>query len=345
MRIGEPKHYYQEASLHDWVNNSGYGIIGLQDYMEVPGEAIEFCFSQYDRFGIPRPPKDVVQLGAWCALWAIDVIDPYLLFCGVSNVELSDEWQKYTYEITDLNNKLHEADPEHLETFIEVPGKDEFMFNDLIQKPGLDALPCGAGDLFRDVMEGHTYTAEPVYSMMSEASLKWMTDMCTDELGDRDMVKFRAFFELSAWAGFLWLAGPLGREFRYNHHEIFHQAMTNGEAVLYDCFVLSFDSYKKVHRPPQSCAECGLDSWCVELVHLNGVTRFLCERHLNGDLPLYGDANCGSKFCKAVECHFHPNYGQQDAYYRTLSGKGMLSAMASQNRLAIEGAKPKLLAN
>jgi hypothetical protein len=73
----------------------------------------------------------------------------------------------------------------------------------------------------------------------------------------------------------------------------------------------------------------------------------MCEKHLNGDLPLYNGATCGTKVCKFVNCHHHPAHGQYNAQTNVLRATGQIFKMGGNKEApALAGsAGQKLIAN
>jgi len=328
MRIGGNKTYQKEHSLYDWVADTGYGIMNVDYYGNVPDEAVLFCEEQFKRFNITVPPKEVIDVGAGVTLSYLDTFAPYSLLCGVSDVEVCEDWMEYAYEVT-IDNQKHEANPEKLETFIYVKGQDEVVFNELIAKPGLESLPYGMGQEIEDAL---FYSFAEGIDSVSNETRKWLERASG---GNTEVIN--AYFKLPAWATFLWIAGPFGREFRTHNHDLFYQAYKEGYAYLYEGVPIASEHVTRLNRQPESCVSCGLSSWCVEMVYLNGVNRHICEKCLNGGIQVFGNANCGSKFCKYTECKHHPNHGKADALYHTLSRNGQLAQIAAKKRLELHG--------
>src|ERR1035437_1539271 len=102
MRV---KQFYQETSLHDWVNNTGQGLMGLYGVEDLPLEVVDFAISQYQRFGVTVPPREVISSGVWATFVASDGWNPYLLLCGISDVEVSSEWHEFSFEELDSKGR------------------------------------------------------------------------------------------------------------------------------------------------------------------------------------------------------------------------------------------------
>jgi hypothetical protein len=336
MRIGGEKQWEKETSLYDWVHNNGYGLTGLQGREDLPCDLIAFCESQYLRFNVPVPPEEVIRTGAWASHYYLDFEDPYAYLCGLSDVHATDDWANFAYEVT-VDEKIHEANPEQLESFTFVPGGDVEVFNECIAKPGLAALPYSVGDAIDEILWGDHCSNDPLYEDISADNREWLIKQCGDEVS-----KIMPYFQLSAWAAFLWFIGPPGRVFRYQYHDIFFAASRSGYAYLYEGMLISGEHVKRLARSPESCVNCGLGSWCVDLAHIDGVTRHMCERCLNGSVPLHQRANCGTRSCRFTECPHHCEFGKEDALYRTLSGSGQLSRLAEQKRQSLAQGPLKL---
>lgn len=307
---------------------------------DVPQECSDFCFSQYDRFKIPFPIEllEVLTSGASAAFYYMDCVDPYAMLHGVSDVEMTDDWAMYAYEIVD-GNRVFEADPTSLETYKLMPGQDEAMFNQILSYPGLDALPYMLGCNIRDVLSGE-YGSDAAYSVSADC-MALLKNMCLKPDGSVNREMVDAYFELSSWATTAWLIGPLGRSFRYGNHEVFSIAMDHGEAVLFDGAVLDPRYYRKLPRAPRSCLRCGLSSWCVEMVSSGSSARYLCEHCLSEGMPPSSIATCGSKRCLLATCPHHPYHHLGSAgIYQARTEHGQLSSAAKgETALRIKGGR------
>jgi hypothetical protein len=329
--IKEPVQYYddgKEDQIWDWVSNGNGGLMNFE-FGEIPDECIDFCLQQFSRFNVPMPSEliSVLVAGASSAFYYSDVVDPYALFRGTSDVDVTDDWSKITYEIHDADGspQSREADPQYMETFRFIPGQCEAKFHEMLSRPGLKALPNMIGEMIFEVLEGHGEEAWDTLDSETELALR---AMCTAPGGDRpDPRRMMAYFELSAWAGFIWLAGPLGREYRRQKHDIIGCALEYGECILVDGTITAPIYYTKHNRPPQSCHRCGEQVWCVEHTMLGATTALICEACLNQGMPPAGYANCGTKFCKNSLCQHHP--------FAHMGQAGMHASMARDGQLAI----------
>lgn len=350
MRIGAPrKPFDTQLSLSEWADNCETGLIGLHSPEELPQDMLDFIYTQFERFKIDTLDKklmdEVVRVGAWASFYHLDAADPYLwLIRGLSDVAWSDLGYKSTIEIKHPwdDRTPEEANPDRLEVFEPAPGQAEKFFNQAMAMPGLQSLPYEIGEHIKFHLFEHYGGPEDYCSGPAIAGLQ---ALCSKK-GHLDKVMYNAYFELSAWAAFLWLVGPPGRDWRAGHHDVFWLCATEGIAVLYDMAFISESNYVIHARAPQSCCVCGLDSYCVELVYLEGMARFICEKHLNGT-PLYQNATCGSKICKFAICPHHPMHGQEDAVYRSVAGVGQIVRLGEQKRgsTLVAASGQRLIAN
>lgn len=336
MHIGAAREYKQIASLHEYHMNVGQGLMGLYDQGDLPQELIDFCFSQYDRFGIPRPPLEVVLIGAWSTYEAIDIAAPYSLFMGVSDVDMSPDWQTHTFDIVDPESgRIIEAEPEWTETFCYIPGQAEESFNRYMSHPGLERLPYPASEVIELCLDGE-WNGEEAVHRLSEEDEMILRSLCAREDGSVDGIRVRSYFKLAAWAAWCWFVGPLSREWRYDHHDIFNICLREGECLLYEGVLVEPKYYKKINRPPQSCAACGLSSWCVEMSQIQGTTRYICEHCLNGP-PIFEQATCGTRACRHVECPYNKFHGVKGGIHQILHRTGQLSAMVRERQPLLAG--------
>ena len=317
--------------LWDWVTNTGDGISGFR-FGDIPPGCLDFIMSQYHRFNVPFPIEimEVAIAGASCSFHFADCIDPYAMYHGCSDVEVTDEWAEHTYEVFDADGSpfSKEVDPEHTETFRLIPGQCEAYFERQIAMPGLGALPFWHGAQIDDMLDG-TYNGEDATDSVSHEVMQLLHRLCAEPGGMVDERKVYAYFELAAWAGWLWLVGPYGRQYRYEQHEIMQVCLDHGEAILVDGTIIPPTYYRKHARPPQSCYKCGTQAWCVVPTAVSEATYLICEACLNFDSPKFGNVNCGTKLCKEVRCPNHPYHAYGDrGRAMALREHGQLMAMA-----------------
>ena len=343
MRFGPDRMYERESALCSWTEDCGTGIMGIEGSADLPDECYEFIRTQFARFGVPLPePLDteIPEALAYQTMFYLDYHSPYVPLIELSDVEFTNEWCSYTYEILDPEGKQApvEADPEKLETFRFVPGQCERWFEYFMSHPGLKALPGRIGQELTDMLSGDYYGDRGVATeQLTERGHAMLVEICTSvdpntqkEVFNQDM--WDTYTELAGWATFVWFMGPPGREYRYAMHDVFHWCLEKGECVIYDRTTLGPDQYRQVQRMPQSCAKCSLDSWCVELTLIEGTARYLCEVCLNGRAPMFSQANCGSRMCKYIACPYHPAQGDgKQGLYDVMRGGGQI-AIGNQNQ-------------
>ena len=295
MRIGPEKEWNdKQNAMYDWgsLYNSN---------MSFPGELFEFVQSQCTRFGLVYPPEEFTQYVVQFVYNSVAMWDPYMPFYDGSDVVYTDDWYDKTYELANLDGEVVELDPQYLETFRYHPGKDLELFNYVISHPGLMAIPNGCGITLKDMLEGEM-TGESVTNCISPgtyAELKQIAG-CNENI--------EAYQDMIAWAAYAWIMGPDGKDFRAEMNYVFDTCYQYGECILYEGCIYSPKDYRIYPRAPQSCIVCGLDAWCVEMVYIDGITRFMCEHHLN-TTPL-SKLHCGGKYCRYTECPHHPMAGQ-----------------------------------
>ena len=161
----------------------------------------------------------------------------------------------------------------------------------------------------------------------------------------RKVTEYRTdYIRLAAWAAYVWFMGPLARDFRRRNYEIFDICYSDKSCILYSGNMYSPTKFKIINRSPQSCEICGLDSYCVSLAYFNGGSKFICEKHLNGELPQFTQSSCGSRVCRFTECKHHPMFGMKDARRLAHRESGQLIQKTRENaKLLNNPDQPKLL--
>lgn len=324
MRIGPARIYQHRQSLHDMVENNGCGYTGLTECPELPDDCFTFVKSQFARFNVPFPEEvwQIYERAVQAVCYYIDYTDPYSILLNLSDISFTDHWQKFTYEFRG-DNAPEEGDPEQIETFAFVPGQAEHWFNHMLANPGLQAIP-------HDIGKGIEMEVECWLENVQEEWQEWepIVQICAGNI--------KPYMELASWAIFVWIIGPMGRDWRMDTNALFDACITHGEAVLHEGTVIGPRDFKKVQRPPQSCHTCSLDAWCTEIIEVDGVSRYICEYCLNGGRALYPEANCGSRICKYVACPRHPLYSRNDptnALYGMMRQQGGLLGNDSSRQL------------
>ena len=331
----------------NWISEGGEGMFGVLGSRDLPDESLDFILSQYYRFGIPFPDEvfDVARVGATAALHWADYMDPYCLLWNCSDVNMTQEWCQHTYEIFDLWDSLsREADPLWLETFVYVPGQAEGVFEYCLKHPGLQALPNHVGTGISSLLSGDY--GEECWDGLDGRAEAALRKLCTTP-GGLDRPRMRAYFDLAAWAGFIWLAGPLGRGFRTKNCSIFDVALQHGRGILVEGSVLCPANYRRIARAPQSCYRCGVPSWCVELTQSGASINYICEHCSKEGMRQISQFHCGSLICRYTLCPHNPLHDK--------GGDGMYAAVrcgqlgeAIHNKSPINwlyGVETKLLGN
>lgn len=318
--------------LFEWAVNCGEGVMRLTEYGPAVEECYDFCLEQYERFKIPVIPeiREAIVEGMKSSFLYVDYIDPYALFWGIGDVEITDDWSQFAYEIKD-GRKYVEVDPESIETYVFLPGRGEESFEEMMSKPGLQAIPGNIGFGAKDVLDGEWYGDESAISRVSAECRRALEDLCRRSDGVVDYTAVHAYFELSAWASMAWIVGPLSRHHRVDLSDVYAVALRYGECIMVDGSVIAPTDYRRLERPPKSCHKCGISSWCTELVMTFGAVRYLCENCLSAGMPPTGRATCGSKLCMLVRCPHHPHHGMGAAgLSRAYRDHGQLVAKRSR---------------
>ena len=293
----------KQDQLWEWLNNGGCGVMGFD---KVPVECMDFCLEQYARFNIPVPQELIpaVTAAASTPFFLVDHVDPYSLFHGGSDVNITMEWSDYAYEVKDeYTGRFYEASPEYFETFVYAPHQGEEYFNHLLSHPGLESIRDH--NELSELLFGDDYGEGCINSLDSEDRMA-LTSHFTLADGVVDWDRINAFCKLAAWASYAWLIGPLSREYRMSMLDIFYVAITHGECIMLDGCIISPENYRKLPRAPLSCHKCGVAAWCIEMCMIDRGSRYICEHCLSEGMKVTGMATCGSKRCMLTECQHHP---------------------------------------
>lgn len=317
----------KQDQLWEWINS---GCNGLMGFTKLPEECFTFCLEQYARFGIPVPPElyNVVEAAASVPFFYTDVIDPYALLHGASDVNFTLDWGNYTFEVKDeYTGRYFEASPEFFESFVYDPRQCEENFINILSKPGIESTGC-AYEL-EEMLFGQEY-GDCCLTNLDTSDRNFLFEYCRiDGVVNNDRVE--AFCKLAAWAAYAWLIGPPGACYR-SQMDIFYVAATYGECILLDGCVIAPDRYRKLERAPLSCHKCGIASWCIEMCLIDGGTRYVCEHCLSEGMPKTKMATCGSKRCMQTICPHHPYYHLGASGIRTYTREhGQLRAAADGN--------------
>lgn len=322
--------------LGEW---SGEGAMSIYDW-EPSEPTIQFVLSQFDRFNIPFTEEllPLIDVCYSALLYYLNHYDPYFVYLGLTEVQVTDHWKNFSYCLTGHLGMSTELPANRVETYRLYPGNDELIFNDLMSKPGLGAIPwCSMEDeLF---YEGSYFDIwRNLDSAKCHAALN---ELCTKEVGGK-----REFFEerkegyakLAIWACLMHIISPEMKEFRKKVFPLIGCCYETGECIIYENEIFDSTFYTKQERMPLSCSECGVVSWCVELAQLGNTSRYICESCLNGNEGVEKRPfACGLKMCPVVRCPNHPQHGDG------VSGIGFYRSYGQLNTLGAENTRPDSL--
>jgi hypothetical protein len=357
MRYGHEQEFNSAfEKLWDQIGNTGEGLFWSSGYggmIDAPDGSVEFVISQLHRFNIPVH-EGIFEFLERCVSWTLttfSVSEPYALFFdGASDVSITFEWTTKTFEIQDMNDdmKFREADPDDLETFMFYPGRDEQIFNECLASPGLENLPSDIGIIIEHSLKGYYGHESILHSDECTAeTLEHLAAICTVEGDDGERVvdedRMYNYAKLAGWATYLWLVGPLGKDFRYKTADLFSTAYDYGECILSESWFFPPTMYRKLDRAPRSCYRCGIDAWCTEVTSMGDTTRYICESCLSKGMPPL-DGLCGSKMCRWALCPNHPYHqmgsaGIKESYRST----GAIGAGARERAKALGAQEVKRL--
>lgn len=338
--------YYdnQEDYLGCWASE---GTMAICDWSPLP-QTVEFVVSQFDRFGIPFPPElsPLIDSAYSTLLYYLNHYNPYCVFSGLTEVQVTDHWQNFSYCITASNGMKRELPVNKIETYKLYPGDDHVIFNDLMSKPGLDAVD--AFDMDDEDLFGEGSYFDFWHRLDSWNCHEVLADLCTKMVDGKPVFfeeRKEGYAKLAIWACLMHIISPEMRDFRRSVFPIIDCCYEGGECIIYENEIFDGTLYTKQERVPISCSECGIIAWCVELAQLGNISRYICEHCLNGtDGIQKRPYACGLKMCPVIRCPNHPQHntgGSGIGYYRT---HGQLNAMASENTGPMLGAKdPRLI--
>jgi hypothetical protein len=326
MRIGPAQRLDRQepSALYNLLDDGYEGVWGWSG-MGLCGEAMIFVTEQCARFGVPlnHETHHLIDAIGTRVLEYADYVNPYVTLLEFSDLAATTDWEQNTYELIEGKRCVDVASPEDIETYTFVPGQAEHWFNEFMSHPGLDFIPRGIGaDLTM-------HAVESFFDYGLREDFEDACKFCGDNL--------ETYLKLFAWATFVWLCGPLGREFRKDFSLLHDVVCTYGEGIIHNQkAVLSPKQYNKIARPYTACGSCGVDAYCTELLSFGDDFKRLCEKCANQGRIIFDNANCGTRFCRYIECPNHLMNSQTDkvgALYNTLRNRGILTQPRVQNLL------------
>ena len=328
--------------LGDWAAEGSMSITSW----DIPPDAVQFMLSQFNRFGVPFPPEMIELLDScWnTLLYYLNHFDPYCIYSGLTEVEITEDWQKFAYCITPPGCCATEIPAEKVETYKLYPGNDQIIFNDLMGKPGLGAI--SQMSLKEELFYDGSYFE--FWENLSDEIHETLDQLCTMEVNGESTVileRKEAYIDLGIWAALMFLISPDQRDLRMSMFPILACCYEGGEAIIYENEIFDGTFYTKHARNPLSCSECGIVSWCVELAQLGNTSRYICESCLNVDDGIQKRPYaCGLRMCPVVRCPNHPQHGEGASGLGYYKSHGQLNSMTPENPmvLASKKAKPSL---
>lgn len=335
-RVGKEPDHNWESTL-DWAAQDAYmGIMGvMQGVVESPIEMHKYILEKlsHHRKEIPGELEWMVSWAGNIALMLIDHYDVYFPF-AYSDVVPSYEHMASTYEINypftyggTTEGTPFMAEPDAVESFAYDPenGKAYFKVFDITQ-PNFEMFDAHDIELLYYVLdESLDVLFESQFEEVFHDSDDRDRYLCMEIASTAEgRANIRRAAEFCMSAGLVWFCSPLSRNFRAKNHDVFAAVLENGEAIVYNGGIYSPEDYTKIPIPPTSCFKCGLDSYCVELVHgvENGAIN-VCNHCQTGGVLKFQDATCGSKFCKHIECPYHKYNGQgRKGFFKMLNSSG-----------------------
>lgn len=324
-RYGEDQEFAsaKRDMLYDWCMESGQGFMAM-DWDPPPESCSRFILSQFERFNAPFPEElfPILKISSQAVLHWIDFLDPYLLYWDTTDICLTSDWEFTTFIIDGS-----EIDPCEVETFTLNPGTSESTFHHCMSHPGLESLPNGMGEEIKELMLGG-YNNEEIWGAMDAETDNALREVCTfNGVTDNDMME--NYFNLAAWATFCWLMTPEGMALMAEHNCVMEAVYAYGECIIHEGYVYGPDQYQKIERPPKTCGQCGVNSWCVEEILEDRGLSFMCESCINEGMPPLGPFMCATKFCKWTKCPHHPNFAESQSHMGGFHRKyGQLNGMA-----------------
>lgn len=323
---------------------------GMVEVPEVMKQFIDHILQDREGINLPEPLKgEFLQTISYIALRYIDWWDPRFALM-YSNIAETSDWCRNTYLLERYTTEGRERGPiqkdeiEKLETYAHVEGQDESYFNEFYYhskfRYAMFEGPCEIlADYTREMLRGGDFSFY-VNEWEHEESDAQLTELFYDEHGKAkiylnengetehregyytgsrkdEVTLIEHVVEVSVCAALVWFCSPMARRFRVDNHELFWCADRYNEFVMFDYNIYGPDEYEKLPMKPSCCNLCGLDAYCVELVHgIGGQTIQVCNGCLSKNRPPMPRATCGTKFCKHIECphNKYNGWGERGRY-------------------------------
>jgi hypothetical protein len=365
--------------LHQHSRDFDYGIFA-KFTNDIPEPCLNFVTDQLIRFGLPMSDalSALPVVASEAAFSHVGTCDPYVLFTrGLSDVDLTDEWQTHAYEVfrhTSMGTTLrYEPKVGDVESYRINVVQSERVYRDFMSAPFLGYAEAirgkGIGHMESAPDGGHRFhwvqPPHPLHDIAFELQDTVFSTVASDmlaSLGRKGYEELRLFcrkgheagipfvdmrlahfyFELAAWAAFVWLVGPLGRNWRIEFNVLTEAVHDHGEALLVGYTVFARDSYRKTLRPVESCHHCHIQSWCLSDKLEERALVKICEHCVTEGMPILPPANCGKRLCRMPACKHHPmfTFDPNLRLHQTMRTVGALAAQTSKNPALLEGRRP-----
>ena len=340
------------------IEDGGPGLFGFET--DPPDACLDFIAEQMIRFGMPVSSRlaTVLTRAAENTFYFCNWSDPYVLFTrGVSDVKLSDDWANYFYEVRrDLPSGriiFKTNNPQDVEVYELALAEGERAFRIFLAHDFLGYQEAikgqGAWGHVTDIIEALIHSVDDEIEMvgfsglLKQEELEELRSFCTRvKAGIRhvDVMQMEFYFKFAAWAAFVWLVGPPGREFRYKKSDLYHAVYEDGEALLTEHSIFGRGDFRKTARPVNSCHKCHIESWCLENTVVNDRLDFICESCATAGMPVMPPANCGFRLCRLPQCQHHPmfTFDPNRRLHETMKAVGQLTA-GSRSSALLSGSK------
>lgn len=346
-RVGEKADLRQEGTL-DYMVGEGYSFMGYEysGASVPPKQMVEYALYTLERDGYQLPEQIAYKFAELISHMALRYLDSWDPRFPLYYTELSDtsDWRNFTYTITNADQyyfsegevplMIGKDQVEMLDTFAVIPGRDESVFNEFYREDHarytmFEVQDEIVTDYFREFC--NSADLEMIMEDFEESELDIFHQFFWDENNKRKLyynangqTEHRHFYtlgsrkeevdliehvtEVLACGALIWFCSPMARVYRVDNHELFWLADQYDEFIIYDRILFSPDCYQKTELPPTCCNTCGVDAYCVEILHgIGGQSLQMCNGCVSKGGPTLPQATCGTKFCKHIEC-IHNKY-------------------------------------